>query len=111
MIFTARILRGSAVWREWHNHHRVGGEIRGVRFSWIPGDDYVVAGSLSKGQVDALVGHSSVQVETVSADALRMIPPMEPEAKVPLPMPIVAMTPQSSTVLEHEVAVSVPAHD
>jgi len=63
MVFTAHVIRGSPVWREWRNRHSLGGDLHGVRFSWTPGDNYVAADRLDKAQVDALAGNTSVRIE------------------------------------------------
>ena len=53
MQFTAELKRYTATWKLWRQHHRVGGEIGGVKFAWVAGDRYVT-GALNTTQVQSV---------------------------------------------------------
>ena len=62
MVFTAKLLRGSPIWRLWREHARTGGEVAGIAFRWAIGNDYVTE-ALSVDQISSLRGVAGVVLE------------------------------------------------
>lgn len=65
MTFTARLVRGSPIWRLWTDHHRTGGLVAGTRFHWVAGGDFAT-GELMPHQVGPLLGLADVRVEMIT---------------------------------------------
>lgn len=65
MTFTARLVRGSPIWRLWTDHHRTGGLVAGIRFQWTAGGDFAT-GELMPHQVGPLLGLADVRVEMIT---------------------------------------------
>ncbi len=79
MVFTAKLLRGSPIWRLWREHARVGGQVMGVQFHWVAGNDYVTE-ALTLEQINALRGNAGVVLEGHGhGDVVVPVQPVEPE--------------------------------
>ena len=79
MVFTAKLLRGSPIWRLWREHARTGGDVMGVQFRWAAGNDYVTE-ALTLEQITALRGANGVVLEGHGHDdVVAAAPPVEPE--------------------------------
>ena len=66
MQFTATLLRNTPVWWRWRNHQRTGGEINGVPFRWVLGDNFAT-GVLNEAQVRELRGRVDIEFAAVAA--------------------------------------------
>ena len=66
MQFTATLIRNTPVWWRWRNHQRTGGEINGVPFRWVLGDNFAT-GVLNEAQVRELRGRVDIEFAAVAA--------------------------------------------
>ena len=79
MVFTAKLIKGAPIWRLWRDHNRVGGQVMGVQFHWVAGNDYVTE-ALTLEQINALRGNAGVVLEGHGhGDVVVPVPPAEPE--------------------------------
>lgn len=81
MVFTARIVRHSVVWKLWREHRRTSGVVHGTVFRWVAGDDYV-SDELASRQISDLKHNPNVRLEMATNAAA---PTMSPTAATPAP--------------------------
>lgn len=62
MIFRATLRRGFPVWTAWRHRSAPLGDVNGVAFRWVPGDDYAT-GDLTADEVKRLHGNADVRLE------------------------------------------------
>ena len=84
MHFTAELKMHTATWKMWRQHGRVGGEIGGVKFAWIPGNRYVT-GDLGPIQVKALAQAFDVAIVGTEVGVRTSTPAAPPAAGVDVP--------------------------
>lgn len=117
MTFTARLVRGSPIWRLWTDHHRTGGLVAGTRFHWVVGGDFVT-GELMPHQVGPLLGLPDVRVEMITnahlpAPATGASQQPEPPSTVPAQQPVQQTTvpaqqPVQQTTMPAQHPMNVP---
>lgn len=66
MTFTAYIRPGSAIYNRWREERRLGGQLAGIMFRWVPGNNYI-SDDLTADQVQSAMTHPAIQVETIGA--------------------------------------------
>lgn len=64
MTYTAKIRRGSAIWKAWRNHHRLRAEYMGIHFTWQHVD--YVGTPLNTAQVLAVQNHPDIHLEVIT---------------------------------------------
>jgi hypothetical protein len=88
MIFSAILIRSSAIYTQWRHSHRVSGEIDGVMFKIDTRRDYI-ADHLNGEQISKMKACPYVKLETRgdSSDTFHTAPPL------PAPAPLHALPP------------------